>query len=145
MSRGFRLSSLLRARQAQEDVAKGAVARARRAQEAARRAAAAGEAALHDTTRPMTGTAHAIIAAISAQRAMAAGLAAARQTVLDSERHHADSMAELAAAASRRRTVERLAERHTEDLQRADLVAEQRAIDEIASRYRAEVEVGESA
>jgi flagellar FliJ protein len=145
MSRGFRLSSLLRAREAQEDVATGAVARARRAQEAARRAAAAGETALHDTALPLTGTAHAIIAAISAQRAMAAGLVAARQTVLDSERHHAESMTELAAAAARRRTVERLAERHSEDLKRADLVAEQRAIDEIASRYRAEVEVEESA
>jgi flagellar export protein FliJ len=145
MSRGFRLSSLLRARQAQEDVAKGAVARARTAKETARRAAAASEAALHGTTLPPAGTAHAIIAAISAQRAMAAALAAARQTALDSERHHADSMDGLAVAASRRRTVERLAERHAEDLQRADLVAEQRAIDEIAARYRADLGVGETA
>ena len=140
MSRGFRLSSLLRARQAQEDVAKGAVARASRAKEAARRAAAAGETALHDTALPMTGSALALVAAISAQRATAAGLAAARQAVLDSEQHHVDANAELAVAASRRRTVERLAERHTEKLQRADLAAEQRAIDEIASRFRAEGE-----
>jgi flagellar protein FliJ len=134
MSRGFRLSSLLRARQAQEDVAKSAVSRARAAKEAARDAAAAGEVALHSTSLPPAGTAHAVVAALAAQRAMAAGLAAAQQVVLDLERHHAERLDGLAVAATRRRAVERLAERHAEDVQRADLAAEQRALDEIAAR-----------
>jgi flagellar export protein FliJ len=135
MSRGFRFSSLLRARQAQEDVAKGAVSRARTAREAARGAAAAGKVALHATSLPPAGTAHAIVAALAAQRAMAAGLAAARQVASNLERHHAERMDVLTVAATRRRAVERLGERHAEGERRADLAAEQRAIDEIAARY----------
>jgi flagellar protein FliJ len=139
MSRNFRLSSLLRARQVQEDVAKSAVSRASTAKETARRAAAAGEAALRATSPPPAGTANAVVAAIAAQRAMAAGLAAAWQVAQASDEHHAERLDELAVAATRRRAVERLAERHAEDVQRADLAAEQRAIDEIAARYPIEV------
>jgi flagellar protein FliJ len=138
MSRGFRFASLLRARQAQEDVAKGAASRARAAKETAHTAAADRERALQATSAPPAGTAQAIVAAIAAQRAMAAGLAAARQIVLDAERDHAERLDDLAVAAGRRRTLERMAERHAEDRQRADLAAEQRALDEIATRFGTE-------
>ena len=127
MTRGFRLSSLLRARQAQEDVARGAVSRSRSAHEAAHHAATVSEAALHATSAPPSGTAHAVVAAIAAQRALAAGLAAARQTVLDTGQAHGERLEELAGAAQRRRVVERLAERHVAAAERSALAAEQRA------------------
>jgi flagellar export protein FliJ len=139
MSRGFRFASLLRARQAQEDVAKSAVSRARTAKDSAHHAAAERERTLHATSAPPAGTAHAVVAAIAAQRAMAAGLAAARQMALEAERNHAERLDDLAIAAGRRRTVERMAERHAEDRQRAELAAEQRALDEIAARFGTEL------
>ena len=138
MTRAFKLSTLLRARQVQEDLAKTASSHARSARDDARRVVGERESALRATSAPPPGTARAVVAAIAAQQAMAAGLAAARQAALDSERVHGERMDELAGAAQRRRAVERLAERHAEEFERSALAAEQRAIDEIAGRLRAE-------
>jgi flagellar biosynthesis chaperone FliJ len=139
MRSGFKLSALLRARQAQEDMAKGAVSRSRSARDAAYGVAASREVALSGSTTPARASGRAVVAAIAAQRALAAGLAAARQAVLDAERHHAERMEELAAAARRRRGVERLAERHAAEELRLAQAADQRLIDEIASRGRSDL------
>ena len=106
MTRGFRLSSLLRARQAQEDVARGAVSRSRSAHEAAHHAATVSEAALHATSAPPSGTAHAVVAAIAAQRR--------RVVERLAERHVA--AAERSALAAEQRAIDEIAGRLRSDL-----------------------------
>src|SRR2546423_5552953 len=79
MKRGFRLASVLRARQAQEDAARGEVLRARQGA-----AQAAEDVAVRDRVlaahQPIDeDTARALVAALTARQAMAASLALARQ------------------------------------------------------------------
>lgn len=132
MTRPFRLTSVFRARQAQEDAAKAEVVRARTRTRAATKLARLYENELGETTMPAEGVAQAILASLAARRSLAAGLHTARQAVADAERHTAEKMAELAEAAKRRRAVELLAERHEEQVKREAQAADQRAVDELA-------------
>jgi flagellar protein FliJ len=136
MTRRFRLSGLLRARQAQEDVAKGAAARARSLRDQAMEATADREVTLGARSLPPSGSGTAMVAALAAQRALAADLVAARDAAAEAEREHTDRVEDLAAAAIRRRGAERLAERHAADQMRQARAADQRAMDEIAGRQR---------
>jgi len=133
MTRRFRLGSVLRARQAQEDAARGQVMRARRdATEAADAAVRRGEVlAAHQ--HPGEDTARAVVAALTARQAMAASLSAARQLHLLAEQHVTHRSEELTEAAKRRRTVEKLAERHAEQRRQRDQRADQSALDEMGS------------
>jgi flagellar biosynthesis chaperone FliJ len=142
----FRLGAVLRARLAQEDVAKSETARAR--QEAAQ----ATELARHQGRRlqaqgiPVNGPARAIVAALVARHSLAAALADADQVAAEAHERTAEQLAALAEAAKARRSVERLAERYTAAGQLREQAADQRAIDELAvtDRQRAAArEVGQ--
>lgn len=128
----FRLSAVLRARLAQEDVAEAAVVRARGAGRSARAVTTSREVALRATDAPPPGTATAVVAALAARRALAADLAAARHQERVAETEVDARMADLAEAAKRRRVVERLAERHAAERRAREAAAEQRDLDEIA-------------
>src|SRR5437660_12608336 len=133
MKRGFRLASVLRARQAQEDAARGEVLRAR---QVAAQAAATPEARDQNLTghqMPNADTARALVAALTARQAMAASLAVAQQLAVAAEAKVAEQAGELTEAARRRRTVEKLAERHAEQSRRRDQHADQRTLDELAT------------
>jgi flagellar FliJ protein len=132
MRGAFRLASVLRARQAQEDAAKSAAARAREAADAAAAAARRREDALHARAVPTDGTARAVIAALTARHSMAAELSAALRMVEGAERDVSDRVSELAEASTRRRSVEKLAERHAAEELHEEQAADQRTIDELA-------------
>jgi flagellar biosynthesis chaperone FliJ len=133
MKRGFRLASVLRARQAQEDAARGEVLRARRGAAVAAEAVEARDHTLANHQMPDEDTARALVAALTARQAMAASLALARQMAQLAESRVAERAEELTVAAQRRRTVEKLAERHAAERRRRDLQADQSALDELAT------------
>lgn len=132
----FKLSAVLRARQAQEDVRKAEVVRARGASTAARRRADERRAALGDSSLPAGGTGRAVVAAIAARQALAAGLAAAHHHIAEADLELAESTDRLADAAKNRRVVERLGERHADAVKARHAAVEQRALDEIALTRR---------
>lgn len=128
----FRLATVLRARQAQEDVAKSEVVHARSAARTARRRVAEREGALRGTDVPTGVPGRAIVAALAARRALASDLAAASHGVEIAEVHIDSRLADLAEAAKRRRIVEKLGERHAADQRTRATAADQRVTDEIA-------------
>ncbi len=133
MSKRFRLSGVLRARQAQEDAARSEMVRARRAAaEAADAAVARGEVLANHQT-PTEDTARAVVAALTARQAMAASLAAARQLQALADQQVADRAEELTEAAKRRRTVEKLVERHAEQRRQREAKSDQSALDELGT------------
>jgi flagellar protein FliJ len=132
MKQGFRLASVLRARQAQEDAARGEVVRARQAAAEAAEAAATKDRDLANHQMPDEDSARALVAALTARQAMAASLAMARQLAGVAEARVAQQTEELTEAAKRRRTVEKLAERHAEQSRRHAQAADQSALDELA-------------
>jgi len=137
VKKGFRLGAVLRARLAQEDVAKSHVARAQQD------AAQAAELVHHRGRRlraqrtPEDGSAAAVAAALAARQSLAAALSAAGQLAGEARGRTVDRMTELAAAAKARRSVEMLAERHAAARQHRERAADQRAIDELAVTARA--------
>jgi flagellar biosynthesis chaperone FliJ len=133
MTRGFRLASVLRARQAQEDTARGEVLRARVGAAQAAHAADARDHSLVEHRVPNADTSHAVIAALTARQAMAASLAVARQLQALAELRVVEHTGELTEAARRRRSVEKLAERHADQRRRHDQHADQRTLDELAT------------
>ncbi|WP_018685603.1 hypothetical protein [Actinokineospora enzanensis] len=131
-----RLASVLRARKAQEDIARGEVARANA------RLADAGEltveraGAMERWAVPRNGDAAGYLAAVAAGRALASALYEAR-TQEDAAREISETEVDkLREAARRRRSVEKLVERGVEERRVKDLAAEQRAADEVGSRRR---------
>jgi len=133
MKKGFRLASVLRARQAQEDAARGEVLRARRDAAQAADEAAAKDRTLANHEVPDEDTARALVAALTARQAMAATLAIARQLAVVAESRVDEQTQELTEAAKRRRTVEKLAERHAEQARRHAQAADQSMLDELAT------------
>jgi flagellar biosynthesis chaperone FliJ len=127
-----RLGAVLRARQAQEDAAKGEVLRARRASRAAHKLARQQEQHLDQDSLPDEGVARAIIAALAARQALAADLSAAKQAAIVADEETGERVGELGEAAKRRRAVERLLDRQLEEQRRSALAADQRVLDEIA-------------
>jgi flagellar export protein FliJ len=136
MTRRFRLAGVLRARQAQEDVAKGAVVRARAETRVALERQAARERSLLDRPTVDGGPAPWWIAATSARAALAGELTAAGRLAEQAAERMAERTGELTDAAIRRRSVETLAERHQAAEQLEELASEQRALDEIPINRR---------
>jgi flagellar export protein FliJ len=129
----FRLAPVLRARLAQEDVAKAEVVRARGRIQGAERLARRRARELDGSHVPTGVTAQATVAALVARQSLAATLAAAEHDVLVAEVQADERLAALAEAAKRRRVVERLGERHAAHERARAEAADQAAIDEIAT------------
>jgi flagellar FliJ protein len=145
VNRQFRLGTVLRARQAQEDAARSRVAGARQAAAKAADDAAHEDARLRAHDLPDAATGRSLVAAIAAARCMAAGLAAANAFALEAEARTAQRIVELTDAARARRSMELLAEQHGAARVRMESAADQRTLDELAvtDRQRANArEVG---
>jgi flagellar biosynthesis chaperone FliJ len=126
------IPTVLRARQAQEDLVAQGLAVARR--DAGRAADQHAEqlARVSAMTLPASQSVPAFHASLAAQQAAAATLAAARNRMLFAESRVTGKMAELTTAARSRRTVEKLHERHQDE--QAGLASEiaQRELDEVS-------------
>lgn len=128
----FRLASVLRARLAQEDVAKAEVVRSRGAARSARHRVDERTRALRATDLPDGVNGRAVVAAMVARRALAGDLAGAEGAARTADEDTDERVADLADAAKRRRMVEKLAERHASRRRATADAADQRANDEIA-------------
>ena len=135
MIRRFRLAAVLRAREAQEDVAKGAVVRARRDASAAAQFVRRQAEALGEHPLPRDGTGGAVVAAITARQSLAAALAESIQVASHAQDRIEHTLDELVGASARRRSVEKLAERHAATLRHSDLAADQKTGDEHATNH----------
>jgi flagellar FliJ protein len=129
----FRLATVLRARQAREDAAKGAVLQAR---------AAARQVELEITERtddlgrralPPHDTARAYLAAIVARQALAGELSAVRQIAVRRQAEVDERLTDFMVASQGRHAVEKLEERHKAEQEAAEAAAEQIAVDELAT------------
>ena len=137
MNRLFKLAPVMRARKAQEDVARGAMiqsqAEVRHAQALVKRR----RLDLVGADAPSEGSARAIVASLVARQSLAAGLMSAQRMVTDAEAVERERMAVLADAAKRRRAVEMMSERHAATVRAHDLRTDQAAIDELAVTSKA--------
>lgn len=139
MNRRFKLAPVLRARQAQEDIAKGAVVASRAEERDAAALKKRRQLELVGADAPSEGSARAMVSALVARQSLAAGLFAANRMVSQTEEQTGERIADLGDAAKRRRAVERLAQRHGDAVRAHDQAVDQRNIDELAvtSRQRA--------
>jgi flagellar protein FliJ len=137
--RRFRLAPVLRARQAQEDLARGAVVQARAEAQSAAALVKRRQLELTGADAPTEGTARAMVASMVARQSLAAGVSAAQRIAEAAGEITGQRTAELADAAKRRRAVESLADRHREAVRAHDLATDQRSLDELAvtSKQRA--------
>lgn len=124
--------TVLRARQAQEDVLAQGLAVARRDAGRAADQHAEQQARVDALAIPQSQSVPAFRATLAAQQAAVATLAAARNRVLFAESRVAGSMAELTAAARSRRTVEKLHERQLDEQASAAAGLAQRELDEVS-------------
>jgi len=131
------LDTVLRARQAQEDVAAQTLAAAHRDAREAIEWHEAETERVESMTAPDHSTRQAFQAAAAARHAAAATLAAAAHRVEFAETRVAADAHELAEAARARRTVEKLDERETAARNSALGQAAQRDLDEIATTRHA--------
>jgi flagellar FliJ protein len=133
----FRLSSVLRARHAQENSARGGLLRARQeAAEAAERVRRM-DAAIDARPRPDSPSGVAFAATLWASRAMAGELAMAVTAVAEAQTTVDERIADLSAAATSRRAVEKLGERHAEAERAAEETAAQLEVDDLSgARHR---------
>jgi flagellar FliJ protein len=136
MTRRFRLATVLRARHAQEDAAKGAVLRARAVAQTTADRHARRERELTDLPTLNGGPAAWYMAALAARQAQAGELTAAAGLAAADAEQVQQAATDLAGTAVRRRSVETLADRHAAAAQQAELEAGQRAIDELAATRR---------
>ena len=132
MNRMFRLGPVLRARKAQEDVARGAVVQSRAEVRDAAAMVKRRQLELTGADAPTEGTARAMVASMVARQSLAASLSGAHQLVADAEEQTRERIAELADAAKRRRAVEAMSERHAEAVRLHDLAVDQANLDELA-------------
>jgi flagellar protein FliJ len=137
VNRLFRLGPVLRARQAQEDAARGAVIRSRAEVREAQQLVKRRQLELAGADAPTEGTARAMVASMVARQSLAAGLSGAHRMVTDAEELTREKIAQLADAAKRRRAVEMMAERHAETVRRQDLARDQADLDELAVTTKA--------
>jgi hypothetical protein len=140
------MAMVLRARKAQEDLAKGNVLRARAAERAAAGAIEDRERELDASLQPVAGNAYAVVAALAARHSMAAAASAARRAHRVAEEETAGMTAELTEAAKRRQVMEKLVDRHLAEERAQELAAEQVVLDELAitARSRAGLQGGQS-
>lgn len=129
----FRLAAVLRARHAQEDAAKAAVVRARADAEAALLRARAIERDLDGYGVPHASSAAAFSATMSARSAMAGELGAAIGVAAMANEQVEERMTDLTNAAIRRRTLEKLEERHAAARKHAEDKADERAVDDLTT------------
>jgi hypothetical protein len=136
------VSTVLRARQIQEDVAKQRLAEARQhAHEAYLDVMAHGERIDGLVTTPAEPeSALAFVAAASARQAAASTWAAARQARVLADDHVLTRSSAATTAAQQRRSVEKLAENVAADRVRGAAIAQQKDLDEIAGRSGTEDE-----
>jgi flagellar protein FliJ len=126
------IPTVLRARQAQEDLVAQDLAVARRDAGQAADQHAEQLARVTAMVLPESQSGRAFSASSAAQQAAAATLAAARNRVLFAESRVAGKMAELTVAARSRRTVEKLQERHQDEQASAASDLAQRELDEVS-------------
>jgi outer membrane PBP1 activator LpoA protein len=124
--------TVLRARQAQEDVLAQVLASARRDADRATDEHAEQLARVEEMAVPHSQTVRAFHATLAAQQAAVASLAAARNRVLFAEHRVAGKVTELTAAARARRTVEKLHERLLDEEATAASAVTQRELDEVS-------------
>ena len=137
MNRLFRLAPVLRARKAQEDVARGAVQQSRAEIRDAQALVKRRQLDLVGADAPSEGSARAMVASLVARQSLAAGLSGAHRMVADAEQVERERLAVLADAAKRRRAVEMMAERHAAAVHAHDLRLDQTALDELATTSKA--------
>ncbi|GAA3450640.1 cell envelope biogenesis protein TolA [Dactylosporangium matsuzakiense] len=130
---GFRLGAVLRARKAQEDMAKAAVVRAREEAGAAVQRIRARERDLDGRPVPRAATAAAYAATLTARQALAGELAAAIGLAKLADETVEARMNELTDAAVQRRTMEKLQERHDLTRKRTDAAAAEKAVDDLTT------------
>jgi flagellar export protein FliJ len=128
----FRLGSVLRARKAQEDAAKGAVLQSRAEIRNAEALVKRRQFDLAGADAPTEGTARAMVAAMVARQSLAATLTGAHRLVAEAQDKTQEKIAELGDAAKRHRAVEMMSERHTETVRVHDLATDQANLDELA-------------
>ncbi|HEV2885559.1 MAG TPA: flagellar FliJ family protein [Jatrophihabitans sp.] len=126
------IPTVLRARQAQEDLLAQGLAVARRDAGRAADQHAEQVARVEAMVLPQSQSVPSFHATLAVQQAAAATLAAARNRVLFAESRVAGKMAELTAAARSRRTVEKLHERHQDEQALTASGIEQRELDEVS-------------
>jgi flagellar export protein FliJ len=137
VNRLFRLGPVLRARKAQEDVARGAVVQSRQEIRDAQALVKRRQLDLAGADAPTEGTARAMVAAMVARQSMANTLSGAYRMVSEADELAREKAAELTDAAKRRRAVELMAERHAEAVRAHDLKNEQSYLDELAVTAKA--------
>jgi flagellar FliJ protein len=130
---GFRLGAVLRARKAQEDMAKAAVVRARADASAAVQQVRTRERDLDGRRVPDAASSAAYAATLTTRHAMAGELAAAVALSGLADDAVQERMRELTDAAVQRRTIEKLQERHDATRKRTQAAAEEKAADDIAT------------
>jgi flagellar export protein FliJ len=131
--KGFRLASVLRARHAQENSARGSLLSAHQeAAEAAERVRRM-DAAIDARPRPDSPNSLAFAATMWARQAMAGELSMAVTAAAQAETTVDERATDLTAAATRRRIVEKLGERHAEADRAAEEAAAQREADDLTS------------
>ena len=133
------LAGLLRARKAQEDVARGTAQRARLEAAAAAERVRRYEEALGLRRVPESLDARAYVATLTAHRTMAEALTASVTLATQAEGVVAERSAELTEAAMRRRAVERLAERQAAQARRAADAAAERETDDLTTAAQARI------
>jgi flagellar protein FliJ len=139
----FRLAGVLRARQAQETVAKAATGRSRAAARLAAKDVERRSAGLDSAPEIHARTASALVAALISRQSMAASLSAATGLSADADAAVDASIADLTLAAAQRRAMETLAERHAATRRRAAEAAERREIDDLVNtRYAGRIRAG---
>jgi flagellar protein FliJ len=131
--RGFRLASVLRARVAQENSARGAVLRARREAEEAAERVRRMDAAVDARPRLEGRNGMAVAATLWARQATAGELSAAIAVAGEMDARVDERAAELTAAATRRRMVEKLAERHARAESDAEQAAAELEVDDLTT------------
>ncbi|MER7283780.1 cell envelope biogenesis protein TolA [Dactylosporangium sp. NPDC000244] len=130
---GFRLGAVLRARKAQEDMAKAAVVRARADAADAVQRVRSRERDLDGRAVPNAATAAAYAATLTARQALAGELAAAIGLSRLADETVEERMRELTDAAVQRRTIEKLQERHDLTRKRTEAAAEEKAVDDLTT------------
>jgi len=136
MSRAFRLAALLRLRRAQEDQAAAELARAAAERLQASERADRQRRQLAEHRTPDTGTSNAWMASVAARAALSAASRQADADVADADDRVEEATEVWKGARRNERALERLEQRHDENLATEQTRREQLAIDEhAASRH----------
>lgn len=136
MKRRFPLQTVLRVRQAREEVAREEAARANANSAMATDRAVRREASLIERTLPADAPIAAFLGAVTATRSMATEVAALRELARVRQEELVAAQLNWIGAEQQRSAVERLAERHNVTIQDEFRRAEQREMDELAQRPR---------